>query len=133
MTDAIVPPNQLIPLLQGIYQLCSRHSISPAVWGQAGDANISFAPILDVAQLGDRQKLFRLVEEYYNLVLELGGSISAEEGDGRLKAPYVEKMYGQEIQGIFVKLKQILDPYNVLNPGVKLNSTLDDNKSILAI
>ncbi|MEX2014349.1 MAG: FAD-linked oxidase C-terminal domain-containing protein, partial [Candidatus Saccharimonadales bacterium] len=66
-----------------------------------------------------------------SLVIELGGSISAEEGDGRLRAPYLEKMYGPDIHQLFDKIKQVFDPYNIMNPGVKLGSSTEDNKTIL--
>lgn len=131
VNDAIVPPEQFMELIKGIYTICKNYQFTPALWGQAGDANVSFYPFLDVGQLGDRQKLFRLLDEYYGLVIELGGSISAEEGDGRLRAPYLEKMYSSDVYQVFDKIKQIFDPYNIMNPGVKLGSSIEDNKAAL--
>lgn len=131
VNDAVVPPDQIMELIRGIYTLCKNYQLTPALWGQAGDANISFYPFLDVGQLGDRQKLFRLIDEYYKLVIELGGSISAEEGDGRIRSPYLEQMYGADIYQIFDKVKQIFDPYNIMNTGVKLGSSTEDNKANL--
>jgi FAD/FMN-containing dehydrogenase len=131
VNDAVVPPEQFMELIKGIYDICKNYQLTPALWGQAGDANVSFFPFLDVGQLGDRQKLFRLLDEYYSLVIDLGGSISAEEGDGRLRAPYIEKMYDADIYQLFGKIKQIFDPYNIMNPGVKLGSSIEDNKAIL--
>lgn len=131
VNDAIVPPEQFMELVKGIYTLCQNYQLTPALWGQAGDANVSFYPFLDVGKLGDRQKLFRLLDEYYSLVIELGGSISAEEGDGRLRAPYLEKMFGSDIIQLFNKIKQVFDPYNIMNPGVKLGSSIEDNKANL--
>ena len=131
VNDAVVPPQQFMELVRGVYILCKNYQLTPALWGQAGDANVSFYPFLDVGQLGDRQKLFRMLDEYYSLVIELGGSISAQEGDGRLRAPYLEKMYGADLMQFFGKIKQVFDPYNILNPGVKLGSSIEDNKAIL--
>lgn len=131
VNDAIVPQENFMELIKGIYTMCKNYNLTPALWGQAADANVSFYPFLDVGQLGDRQKIFRLMDEYYNLVIELGGSISAEEGDGRLRTPYLEKMYGPDVYQLFGKIKQVFDPYNILNPGVKLGSAAEDNKAIL--
>lgn len=131
VNDAIVPAENFMELIKGIYTFCKNYQFTPALWGQAGDANVSFYPFLNIGQLGDRQKLFRLLDEYYSLVIELGGSISAEEGDGRLRAPYLEKMYGSDLYQLFGKIKQVFDPYNIMNPGVKLGSSIEDNKSIL--
>jgi FAD/FMN-containing dehydrogenase len=81
--------------------------------------------------VGDRQKAFRILDEYYNLVISLGGSTSGEHGDGRIRAPYLEKLYGPETYQLFTKVKQIFDPYGTLNPGVKIGVTIDHIKPLL--
>ncbi|HSX34280.1 MAG TPA: FAD-binding oxidoreductase [Candidatus Saccharimonadales bacterium] len=129
--DGIVPPDRFREYLEGVYQLFARHHLQAAVWGHAGDANLHMQPFLDLSQVGDRQKVFRILEEYYSLVISLGGSTSAEHGDGRLRAPYLQKLYGEEVYALFQKVKQIFDPYGTLNPGVKVNVTLDDVKPLL--
>ena len=52
-------------------------------------------------------------------------------GDGRLRSPYLEALYGPEIYTLLQKTKKIFDPYNTLNPGVKIDVTLDDIKPLL--
>lgn len=129
--DGIVPPERFREYLEGVYQLFTRNHLQVAIWGHAGDANLHMQPFLDLAQVGDRQKTFRIVDEYYNLVISLGGSTSAEHGDGRLRAPYLQKLYGDEVYSLFQKVKQIFDPYGTLNPGVKVNVTMDQVKPLL--
>jgi FAD/FMN-containing dehydrogenase len=129
--DGIVPPERFREYLEGVYQLFARNHLQAAVWGHAGDANLHMQPYLDLSQVGDRQKAFRILDEYYNLVISLGGSISAEHGDGRLRGPYLQKLYGPEVYALFQKVKQICDPYGTLNPGVKVNVTLEDIKPLL--
>ncbi|HEY1835469.1 MAG TPA: FAD-binding oxidoreductase [Candidatus Saccharimonadales bacterium] len=129
--DGVVPVDKFEAFVGGVYQLFKKHHLRVAVWGHAGDANLHVQPFLDLAQLGDRQKAFRLMDEYYALVLGLGGSTSGEHGDGRLRAPYLERLYGPEVYAMFQKVKQIFDPHNMLNPGVKINVTLDDLKPLL--
>jgi FAD/FMN-containing dehydrogenase len=129
--DGIVPADQLQPFLEGIYALFAKHNLEVAVWGHVGDAHLHIQPSLDLAQVGDRQKVFKLIAEYYKLVIELGGSTSGENGDGRLRGPYLETLYGPEIYKVFQQIKQIFDPYNILNPGVKIDVSLDDIKPLL--
>jgi FAD/FMN-containing dehydrogenase len=129
--DAIVPPERLRELIEGAYALCEKLSIEPAIWGHAGEANIQLAPILNLSQVGDRQKAFRLMTEYTKLVIGLGGSISGERNDGRLRAPYLETQYGSEVYALFEKVKQIFDPYGILNPGVKLGTSVEDIKGLI--
>jgi FAD/FMN-containing dehydrogenase len=88
-------------------------------------------PHLDLGQVGDRQKAFRLMHDYYQLVISLGGTTSGEYNDGRLRAPYLKTLYGEEMYALFQKVKQIFDPYGMLNPGVKIDVTLEDVKAHL--
>lgn len=129
--DGVVPPERFGEYLEGVYKLFAKSRLQAAVWGHAGDANLHMQPFLDLSQVGDRQTAFRLIDEYYNLVIALGGSTSGEHGDGRLRAPYLPKLYGAEIYELFRKIKQIFDPYNILNPGVKVDVTLDSVKGMV--
>lgn len=129
--DAAVPPDRLREYLEGIYDLLSANGLKPAVWGHAGDAVLQLRPRLNLGQVGDRQKIFRLMDEFYKLVLQLGGSISAMRSDGRLHTPYLEAMYGPEPYALLQKVKQIFDPYGTLNPGVKFDTSIADIKDII--
>lgn len=129
--DGIVPPEKLEEYITGVYQLFASLQLQAAIWGHAGDGNLHMQPFLDLSQIGDRQKAFRLIDEYYKLVISLGGSTSGEHGDGRLRAPYLEQLYGPEAYAIFTKVKQLFDPYGTLNPGVKIGVTLDDIKPLV--
>lgn len=129
--DGAVPPERFREYLEGIYDIFARNHVQPAVWGHAGDGNLHIQPFLDLGQVGDRQKVFKLTEEYIDLVLRLGGVTSGENGDGRLRGAYLAKQYGPEMYVLFQKLKQIFDPYSTLNPGVKVNANLDAAKALL--
>lgn len=129
--DGIIPLDKFEEYLQGVYDLFERSKMRPAVWGHAGDGNIHIQPFLDLAQVGDRQKLFRLMTEYYELILRLGGSTSGQHNDGRLRAPFLKQLYGDEQYEVFRKIKKIFDPHGILNPGVKVDVSLDDIKPLL--
>jgi FAD/FMN-containing dehydrogenase len=129
--DGIVPPERFGEYIDGIYKIFTRNHMQVALWGHAGDANLHMQPFLDISQVGDRQTAFRMMEDYYDLVIGLGGSVSAEHGDGRLRAPYLRKMYGDEAYGLFQKVKQIFDPYSILNPGVKVDVDLDSVRRMM--
>lgn len=129
--DGIVPVEKFHEYIAQAYELFSRYNLQVALWGHAGNANLHMQPFLDLSQIGDRQKVFKIIDEYYNMVISLGGSTSGEHGDGRLRAPYLSKLYGDAMYGVFQKLKLIFDPYGTLNPGVKIDVTLDDIKPLL--
>ncbi len=129
--DGIVPLEQFQAYLHGVYELFAKYNLQSAVWGHAGNANLHMQPFLDLSQVGDRQKVFKLLEEYYTMVISMGGSTSGEHSDGRLRAPFLPRLYGKEVYALFQKTKQIFDPYGTLNPGVKIDVTLDDIKPLL--
>jgi FAD/FMN-containing dehydrogenase len=129
--DGVVPVENFEKYIKGVYEIFARYHLQAALWGHAGNANIHMQPFLDLSQIGDRQKAFKVIDEYYNMVIKLGGSTSGEHSDGRLRAPYLRRLYGDDIYAVFQKVKQIFDPYGTLNPGVKINVTLDDIKPLL--
>ncbi len=129
--DGVVPLERLGEYLKEVYQMFERHSLRVAIWGHAGDANMHMQPFLDLSQVGNRQKAFKLMDEYYKLVIDLGGSTTGQHGDGRLRAPYLASLYGEVIYGLFKKVKNVFDPYGTLNPGVKIDVTLEDIKPLL--
>lgn len=124
--DGCVPVENFIKLIAGAYALFKKFNLHAAVWGHAGDANIHLQPMLNLSVLGDRQKAFKLMDAYYGLVLDLGGTISGEHNIGRLRTPYMKQMYTPEMYKILSKVKQIFDPYNFLNPGVRFGTTKED-------
>lgn len=129
--DAAVPVDKLRAYMEGLYSLLKSNNLPLAVWGHAGSGVLHARPRLNLGQVGDRQKVFRIMEEYQRLVMQLGGTISAENGDGRLRTPYLEAMYGSELYALLQKVKQIFDPYGTLNPGVKFGSSIDDLKEMV--
>jgi FAD/FMN-containing dehydrogenase len=129
--DGVVPLARFNEYVKGVYELFAKNHVEVALWGHAGDGNLHMQPFLDLSQVGDRQIAFRMMEEYYTLVLSLGGTTTGEHNDGRLRAPYLERVYGENLYQVFVKLKKIFDPYGTLNPGVKIGTSIDDLKQIL--
>lgn len=128
--DIHVPPARLAEFIDQASNILRASEIVPAMWGDAASGIIRLHPILDIAEVGDRQKLFKLADQLYPLAVNLGGSITAGAGDGRVRAPYARGVMGEEVYGLMVKLKNIFDPYNILNPGVKFAS-VDDIKALM--
>ena len=129
--DAVVPFERLQDLFEVIYGLFEKHHLKAVVWGHAGDANLHIYPLLDLQKTGDCQKVFRLMDEYYRAVLELGGTIAGEHNDGRLRAPFVKLQVGDEMTTVFSEIKQAFDPYAILNPGVKTGTEVKELVSLL--
>jgi FAD/FMN-containing dehydrogenase len=129
--DGVVPVDKMPEFLDRAYKLLEKHHLDIAVWGHAGNANFHMQPFLDLSVVGDRQKVFKLMDDFYQMVLELGGSTCGEHNDGRLRAPYLPGVYGHEMYQLFREVKKIFDPFNILNPGVKIDVAKEDVRPLL--
>lgn len=128
--DVCVPVNYLVEFLNQAAKIYSSCELTAAAWGHAGDGIIRMQPVLDLGKLGDRQKLFKLSDEIYGEAIRLGGSITASAGDGRVRAPYLRNLYGDDLYNLMMQVKRIFDPHNILNPGVK-TASLENVKSLV--
>lgn len=128
--DGVVPIDRLRDYMDSCYALFKKNRLDIAIWGHAGDANLHMQPFLDLSETADRQKAFRVMDEYYKTVIEMGGSWG-EHNDGRLRGIYLEKLYGTEVYDLFKKVKEIFDPYGILNPGAKLGVTRHEQSRML--
>ena len=129
--DGIVPSDKFKEYLANVYKLFAKYDLKVALWGHAGNANLHMQPFLDLGHVGDRQKVFRIIDDYYKMVISLGGSTSGEHGDGRLRGPYLRELYGDDVYRLFQDVKKIFDPYSFLNPGVKVDVSMEDIKPLL--
>ncbi|HUD07168.1 MAG TPA: FAD-binding oxidoreductase [Candidatus Saccharimonadales bacterium] len=129
--DGIVPPDKLSKYITAVYELFAKNRTPIAIYGHAGDGHLHLQPLLDLAQVGDRQKIFKIMEEYYKLVVSLGGSITAQHGDGRLRAPFLPLVWGNEVYDLLMKVKLIFDPYRTMNPGVKIGQNVETLKRMI--
>lgn len=124
--DGIVPIEKMSEYLHGAYALFKKYNIKIATWGHAGNANMHIQPFLDLGNMRDRGKIFNLTDDYYKMVIKLGGSTSAEHNDGIMRGPYLKALFGAKVYSLFEEVKDLFDPLNFLNPDVKLNVTRQD-------
>ena len=90
------------------------------VFGHAGDANVHVNSLLDVNDAAWRARARGILEDAADLVAALGGTLSGEHGDGRIRAPLLERIWGGPLTRAFCTVKDTLDPAGILNPGVIL-------------
>jgi FAD/FMN-containing dehydrogenase len=130
--DADVPVSKCPEFLVGVEELMAKHGQNQyAVWGQAGSGVIHTAPLFDLSQVGDRQKMFKLMDEYYSMVVNMGGSVAGAFGEGRLRGAQIERLLSPQIVNTMGQVKKIFDPHNMLNPGVKIDVNVEGLKSIV--
>lgn len=112
--DAVVPLGALPELFALLRRMRQKYGARIVTYGHAGSGNIHARLVL---KKGGTRHLRRIVAEYFERVIALGGSMTGEHGDGLARSEFVEMQYGQENVRLFAELKSLLDPSNVMNPG----------------
>ena len=116
--DAAVPPERLGAYLRGLDELLSRRGLSGASYGHFGEGCMHMRIDFDLLSGRGLTAYRDFVFEATELVVELGGSVSGEHGDGRARSELLARMYGADGVRLFGELKRIWDPALVMNPGM---------------
>lgn len=119
--DASLPVDKLTDFIAWIRQRLDGEGLTFGLFGHIGDGNLHIRPLLDIHKRSDYDLMRRLYDEVYAKMIDLGGSSTAEHADGRLRAPVLKVVYGDEIYELFARIKQILDPAGLFNPDVILS------------
>lgn len=122
--DVCVLPEHLPKFLPKIIKILDKYKITVNITGHAGEGNLHIIPLMDLTKKTERDKIVPASNEIYKLVLEYGGTITAEHNDGIIRTPYVRQMFGDEVYKLFEQTKTIFDPNNIFNPGKKVGGSL---------
>lgn len=123
--DFIINPPRLLEFFPKLIKILEEHGINYTIAGHMGDGNFHIIPLMDFRDKKEIAKI-SVVEELVNqLVIDFGGSISAEHNDGMVRGHYIEKMYGAKMFKIFKEIKNLFDPQNIFNPHKKTDSNQD--------
>ncbi|HXY56710.1 MAG TPA: FAD-binding oxidoreductase [Nitrososphaerales archaeon] len=118
--DLVAPTGRLAELVELLMDEFGKRGLDYISYGHAGDANIHARPFLDMSEESGIRTLEGLMEDCFERVWRMGGSITGEHGDGMLRARYVERQY-PKTYWIMEEIKSLFDPEGVLNPGVKIS------------
>jgi FAD/FMN-containing dehydrogenase len=117
--DVGVHPSRVGEYIELVKGLLRRYGFEAALFGHAGSGNIHVNLFVDTTDPNDLERIQVFGLEAYRAVREMRGTMSAEHGDGMLRAPYMREFYG-DLFGLFEALKAVFDPAGILNPGKKL-------------
>ncbi|MFB5620470.1 MAG: FAD-binding oxidoreductase [Nitrosopumilus sp.] len=124
--DAAVPLKYLPKLFLILNKINKKYNTNSIVYGHAGNGNVH------VRLISDRKKISiikNIANEYFDEILKLGGTITAEHGDGLARSEYIKNQYGAKNYETFKNIKKYFDPENILNPGkiITTKSTIIQN------
>jgi FAD/FMN-containing dehydrogenase len=120
--DSCVPVEALSRYIEAVRGAGERHGVPLVIFGHAGDGNLHVNLLPETSREGWEQRVTAIFDEVTAAVVGLGGTLSGEHGDGRLRADALGAVYGAEIVDLFRRVKEAFDPVGILNPGVKVPS-----------
>jgi Fe-S oxidoreductase len=115
--DCAVAPEKLPEFVKRFRETLARHGTGGAFYGHASVGCLHIRPVLNLKTIDDIAQMRRITEDITDLVLEYGGSLSGEHGDGLARSEWNRKMFGDEVYQAFREIKHAFDPKNLLNPG----------------
>jgi FAD/FMN-containing dehydrogenase len=118
--DGAVPPQALPEYVRGIRSIMEHHGFTGVIFGHAGDANVHVNPLVDITLPDWRARVEAALDEVVTLTAVLGGTLAGEHGDGRLRTPFMSRMWAPDATVLFDLVKRCFDPRGILNPGVKV-------------
>jgi Fe-S oxidoreductase/FAD/FMN-containing dehydrogenase len=126
--DSAVPPERLGEYLRRLDELGRKYDYESALYGHYGQGCVHARWNFDLLTREGVRTYRRWLEDASDLVLELGGSLSGEHGDGQSRAELLPKMFGDELVDGFRQFKRIWDPDGRMNPGKVVDAwKIDEN------
>ncbi|MFL5557256.1 MAG: FAD-binding oxidoreductase [Gemmatimonadaceae bacterium] len=118
--DGAVPLPRLPDYVQGVRKALADREVQGVIFGHAGDAHVHVNPLIDTSHDDWRKKVSGLLDDVVALTARLGGTLTGEHGDGRIRTPLLSRVWHKDALLAFGLVKKAFDPANIFNPGVKV-------------
>ncbi|MBI3400818.1 MAG: FAD-binding protein [Acidobacteria bacterium] len=115
--DTAVAPEKLRDYIERFLAIIRRHGSSSGVYAHASVGCLHVRPVVNLKTAEGITRFEAIANDVSDLVLEFGGALSAEHGDGMVRGPFTEKMFGPVLYEAFRTIKRTFDPDGVFNPG----------------
>lgn len=118
--DTVVRPDLLFEYSLYLKQLYSEYNLDYVMYGHVGNGNLHTRPMVDIEESSEINLLEGLAKRVFKRVIDYGGTITGEHGDGLARSKYVQQVYGNRIYSLFKQIKHLFDPQLIMNPGKKV-------------
>ena len=120
--DTAVAPDQLRDYIARFLKVVQRHGSTTGIYAHASVGCLHVRPVVNLKTDAGVQQFEAIANDISELVLEFGGALSGEHGDGLVRGPFVERMFGSELYAAFRTIKRTFDPAGLFNPGKIVDS-----------
>lgn len=115
--DTAVPPENLADYIADFQDVLEENNTFASFYAHAGPGCMHVRPLVDTKRSAGVEQMESIADRVTDLVIEYGGSVSGEHGDGRARTQWNRKLYGERVWELFRNLKSAFDPDWLLNPG----------------
>jgi Fe-S oxidoreductase len=115
--DAAVPPENLPEYVADFQRVLEDNDTFASFYAHAGPGCLHIRPLVNTKSPAGVNQMEAIADRATDLVVEYGGSVSGEHGDGRARTQWNRNLYGEEVWQVFRDLKTAFDPDWLLNPG----------------
>jgi len=124
VSGAYVPSERFEEFITAAQDLGQKHHVAFPLYRRALQGTVYVFPELTLTKVGDKQKIFKIIDDYGDLVAQFGGCLVADDGEGRVKARAAYAHVEPAVNELYQQVKAVFDPYGILNPGVKQEADL---------
>ena len=126
--DTAVSPEVLPEFVKRFDQIIKKNGTEAGYYGHASVGCLHIRPLVNLKNQEGIDRMVAISEEISDLVLEYGGSLSGEHGDGLVRSGFNRKMFGDQLYEAFREVKSTFDPQGIMNPGKIVDSpSMTDN------
>ncbi|WP_284011437.1 FAD-binding and (Fe-S)-binding domain-containing protein [Haloarcula pelagica] len=115
--DTAIPPEHLPEYVSDFQAILDDHDTFASFYAHAGPGVLHIRPLVNTKTVEGVAQMESIADAVTDLVVEYGGSVSGEHGDGRARTQWNRKLYGEDLWQTFRDLKTAFDPDWLLNPG----------------
>lgn len=115
--DVVVPVSLLPEFLSGLSLLSSQYQLANVNFGHAGNGNIHVNLLINPDDSDELKRAEKCLNEIFDLVIRLNGTLSGEHGIGSEKRAFIGKEIDAATLDLMKNIKRVFDPNNILNPG----------------
>ena len=117
LEDATVPRSELPVMIEKVTQAAKKFDVIIGDFGHAGDGNLHPTCLTDERDKAEVDRAHKAFDFIFDEAIKLGGTITGEHGTGLAKKQFLEKATGIPAVDMMKKIKSVIDPNNIINPG----------------
>jgi len=116
--DTVVPRAELPALIRELKALGKKHEVDVVCYGHAGDGNLHVRLRKEgMPNSYGNPTIEKILNELFEIVYKLGGTISAEHGIGLIQKGFMPIVFQEKSLELMRSIKKVFDPNNILNAG----------------